>query len=360
MRHAHAYLIDLITLGDFPAQDSLSSSGRAIAKLVTNRRAELKSLSKNQTHSIAQFRLAQSQSWRDLNSAQTRYSEVEALADSLYLPEQDILSLDIGGEGCITVGRPTLLRHPDSALAAMFSGRHQLPTHKGKIFIDRNYRSFARMISYLRTGHYPLYLSPMEDQELKAELDYWGVPWELSPPESPTPPVLSFDAHRSSSYLQFQDDYQTAIKPNSEHAVLCLSQLLTCTSPNLSFQVTLNNFTEDTYQVILGLTPDFHYQGNNSNLWLQLPNSYFWDVDENRLLLTDACKRLTECSDYGCFCEEEDCIFGIGYEPQHQSISFYKNGICQGTAFTRVTLPLSVVLELRFDKGVVRLNLDST
>ena len=40
-------------------------------------------------------------------------------------------------------------------LEAMFSGRHELPKHNGKIFIDRDAGPFCDMLSYLRSGLKP-------------------------------------------------------------------------------------------------------------------------------------------------------------------------------------------------------------
>ena len=41
---------------------------------------------------------------------------------------------------------------PDSALEAMFSGRHPLKKLNGKVFIDRNPKIFILVLDYLRNG----------------------------------------------------------------------------------------------------------------------------------------------------------------------------------------------------------------
>ena len=67
---------------------------------------------------------------------------------------EDIIDLDIGGQH-ITTTKKTLMRFEGSVLHAMFSGRHQLPKHNGRIFIDRDGKAFIHMINYLRTGEKP-------------------------------------------------------------------------------------------------------------------------------------------------------------------------------------------------------------
>jgi hypothetical protein len=355
MRHAHDYLIEPITLEVFPPQDRLSAAGRDFVKLFSSHRTSLEAFSQRHAAKVASFRLAQSHNWRELCCAQTVFAEAEALAEGLYVEEGEVLTLDVGGQGSITTAKRTLMKYPDSALSAMFSGRHALPLHNGKVFVDRNYRPFARMISFLRTGRIPRVPSSSEEQELKEEMDYWGVPWELNPLPILLPSPRTFDHLRSSSSIQFKDDFRTAVKEGLEHAVLFLSQPLSPSSPYLDFQVTLEDYPESNYQLLVGLVPHFSYRESSSPLWCQAPNSYFWDVCENRLLQTDASKRVTECPDYSCFCEEEDSSFGMRYDPRFQSISFYKNGICQGQAFSRVELPLTPVLDLQFEAGTVQL-----
>jgi hypothetical protein len=63
--------------------------------------------------------------------------------DSMYSPPEDIIDLDIGGTHKMTTLRSTLCSAPDSSLAMMFSGRHKLNTHKGRVFIDREGETFT-------------------------------------------------------------------------------------------------------------------------------------------------------------------------------------------------------------------------
>jgi hypothetical protein len=57
----------------------------------------------------------------------------------------------------ITTTRNTLVSVKDSSLAAMFSGRHKLTKHNGRVFIDRDGEAFTSLLSFLRTGKVPLF-----------------------------------------------------------------------------------------------------------------------------------------------------------------------------------------------------------
>jgi hypothetical protein len=68
----------------------------------------------------------------------------------------------------------------DSTLAAMFSGRHKLSEHNGRIFIDRDGEIFVTVINYLRNGKLPIFDSKLKEHAFYEELDYWQIPLSLN------------------------------------------------------------------------------------------------------------------------------------------------------------------------------------
>jgi hypothetical protein len=66
--------------------------------------------------------------------------------------EGQVVKLNVGGFSFQTTV-VTLTSHPDSMLAAMFSGRYKLPTdEKGRVFIDRDGTHFRYILNFLRDG----------------------------------------------------------------------------------------------------------------------------------------------------------------------------------------------------------------
>jgi len=66
-------------------------------------------------------------------------------------PDNDMVSLNLGGEANITVLRSTLTQCEDSMLAAAFSGRWTLPKdEKGMIFIDFEPAIFTPLVQHMR------------------------------------------------------------------------------------------------------------------------------------------------------------------------------------------------------------------
>ncbi|XP_019614462.1 PREDICTED: BTB/POZ domain-containing protein KCTD6-like [Branchiostoma belcheri] len=83
-----------------------------------------------------------------------------------------VVPLNVGGRRFSTF-LSTLLRHEDSMLAAMFSGRHQVEKDKdGCYFIDRDGGAFAHILEFLRHGKLP---PPNLAREVYTEAQYFGL-----------------------------------------------------------------------------------------------------------------------------------------------------------------------------------------
>jgi nitrate/nitrite-specific signal transduction histidine kinase len=73
-------------------------------------------------------------------------------AEELRLRVGSRVKLDVGGVH-FTTSVTTLMTEPDSMLAAMFSGRHELEKDDdGRVFIDRDGELFKYVLQFLRDG----------------------------------------------------------------------------------------------------------------------------------------------------------------------------------------------------------------
>lgn len=74
------------------------------------------------------------------------------------------------------VSKSLLCTVKESALEAMFSGRHTLKKIDGKLFIDRDPEAFKNLISFLRNN---CQILPIDNKKEKflfiEELKYWGL-----------------------------------------------------------------------------------------------------------------------------------------------------------------------------------------
>ena len=117
-----------------------------------------------------------------------------------YFPS--IVKLNVGGQH-FTTSLQTLTRDPNSMLAAMFSGRHELgTTEDGSFFIDRDGTYFRFILNYLRNGELILPDGATFLKELEAEAKFYqlqGILDELqraAPKEFEESVILTNEGHR--------------------------------------------------------------------------------------------------------------------------------------------------------------------
>ena len=117
-----------------------------------------------------------------------------------YFPS--IVKLNVGGKR-FTTSLQTLTRDPNSMLAAMFSGRHEVQTTEdGSFFIDRDGTNFRFILNYLRNGELILPDGATFLKELEAEAKFYqlqGILDELqrtAPKEFEESVILTNEGHR--------------------------------------------------------------------------------------------------------------------------------------------------------------------
>jgi hypothetical protein len=104
----------------------------------------------------------------------------------------------------------------------MFSGRHELPCHNKRVFIDRDGLSFTNMINYLRNGKFPIFKDKHEEISFYEELEFWQIPINegsmsiLTLGEMTIRQNLQFDTEWCASSLVLEQN-NTLIKKNSKN-----------------------------------------------------------------------------------------------------------------------------------------------
>jgi hypothetical protein len=110
--------------------------------------------------------------------------QTSASKDCPFQKKHHRIRLNVGGHRFDTT-TATLTKEPESMIAAMFSGRHELKEDDGCVFIDQDGDVFAHVLSYLRSTS--AFVSPkceVMQQRLLAAADYYqlnGLRSMLSP-----------------------------------------------------------------------------------------------------------------------------------------------------------------------------------
>jgi hypothetical protein len=104
-------------------------------------------------------------------------AEKQKFASELRVRAGTKVKLDVGGI-YFTTSVTTLLSEPDSMLAAMFSGRHELEKDDDdRVFIDRDGKLFKYVIQYLRDGDLDVSeLSSGVKKRLRREAAFYCLP----------------------------------------------------------------------------------------------------------------------------------------------------------------------------------------
>lgn len=281
-------------------------------------------------------------------------AEMKLLEDEkVLLPweSENIIEFNIGGSTHITTSRSTLIKYPDSVLAQLFSGKLQLPYYQGKVFIDRDGEAFSNVISFLRTGRMPIFKSLDAENAFLAEADYWNIPLESN--EYIEESLRHFDPDWVTPSFELDSDCTILRKLDTSHGVAFTSHSLSKKSPYVEFKVSLAASTHNLH-IFIGAVDRSRYRPSqlftlSSDAYL----SWFWEVWNCKLIRTDENGVQSTVNHYGCECEDEETILGMYYDELRRTISFYKNGICQGVGFSNVPVGLYPCIVVWFEGGSV-------
>lgn len=275
-------------------------------------------------------------------------------ADSTAVPEAHIYEINVGGQTTVTTTRTTLAKFPNSALAALFSGRHRIPYYKGQVFIDRDPAPFCHMISFLRTGKVPVFETANEEIEFLEELEYWQI--EVEPDCGEQGEMQTFDRDLVAQTLLLEQDCTVIRKKEAKNGMAITSLPLSHRHAYVEFLISISDSSQSgESHVFIGVVDRSKYSTSRlqSNKWKEAPSSYFWDIWSSKLIRIDENGSPTTGKGYGCSCEDNESEIGIYYDYKAATLSFYKDGLCQGVAFTGVPAGLHPAIDVWFDQGTV-------
>ena len=151
----------------------------------------------------------------------------------------EIIELDIGGTHKIATARATLTKFPSSAIGCMFSGKHKLNKHKGRIFIDRDGDPFISVITYLRSGKIPVFNSKIEEAKFLEEMEFWQIPLETLH-GSDIFNEQEFDTEWCAKTLSLDESNKRVLKEGNNHGIVFCKNPLDQTNNYVEFKVNID------------------------------------------------------------------------------------------------------------------------
>jgi hypothetical protein len=323
------------------------------ASLITSERSQIEAERKRLSEDRLKFEEDTREDLNHIQEARAQWELFKAKAEQQYAPESNILEINVGGATTITTTRSTLMKVPNSTLAAVFSGRHPISYYKGRAFVDRDPQAFCDMIYFLRTEKLPSFKSVWDESCFFDELEFWGIPLEFDTRLDESP--KQFDALWCAPSVLLDSNQCVLRKSGSSHGIAFGSKPMSSANPYIEFRVSITTPSSNGSHIFVGLVDKSTYSPSQlvSTLWRDAPSSWYWDVWSCKLIRTDENGVHSVVAGYGCDCEDEETVIGIHYNPTRKTISYFKNDIDQGVAFTNVPSGLFPSIDLWFHTGSV-------
>ena len=272
----------------------------------------------------------------------------------------DIIYLEIGGKQIATT-KQTLMKYPNSNLSTFILNKlsQNNGSSENKIVIDRDSKNFLNIISYLRNDKYPNFKDDKEYQNFLDELDYWQIPLNINEINKYKRNIFIFDEKWCAKTIDIDKNYPYMLtKFNQQHGIVFCTPCISEENPYIEFKISFQSTCKNKNMVYVGLVDKAKYKLDNltSTYWRDCPSSNYWDIWNMKLIKIDENGVQIGCSTgYGCQCQTDETIIGIKYDYENRTVSFYKNGVNCGIAFTNVKNNLTPSLDLWFEEGTVEI-----
>ena len=286
--------------------------------------------------------------------------EVSNIIANNLLSNCDIINLEIGGKQ-ISTTKQTLLKYPNSNLSTFILNKlsQSNGNSENKIVIERDSKNFLNIISYLRNDKYPNFKDDKEYQNFLDELDYWQIPLNINEINKYKRNIFIFDEKWCAKTIDIDKNYPYMLtKFNQQHGIVFCTPCISEENPYIEFKISFQSTCKNKNMVYVGLVDKAKYKLDNltSTYWRDCPSSNYWDIWNMKLIKIDENGVQIGCSTgYGCQCQTDETIIGIKYDYENRTVSFYKNGVNCGIAFTNVKNNLTPSLDLWFEEGTVEI-----
>ena len=283
----------------------------------------------------------------------------------------DIITIDIGGKKQLTTTKQTLMKYPNSSLSKYIMSKTTTNNNNNtntnsntnntinKIVIDRDTKNFLNLISYLRNDKLPNFKDDKEYQSFLDELEFWQIPLNIEQINKYKRNVFIFDEKWCAKTIDIDKNYPYMLsKYIQQHGIVFCTPCISEENPYIEFKISFQSACKNKNMVYVGLVDKAKYKYDNltSTYWRDCPSSNYWDIWNMKLIKIDENGVQTGfATGYGCQCQSDDTVIGIKYDYENKTVSFYKNGVNCGIAFTNVKNNLTPSLDLWFEEGTVEI-----
>jgi hypothetical protein len=211
------------------------------------------------------------------------------------------------------------------------------------------------MLHFLRNSCLPNFNDEIEERNFFDELKFWKIPIKIIQKKS----NFVFN-HSLCGYIFAIDKSKKIItKKNSSHGIAILNPPMNIFNSYFEFKVNINSNTSKNYShLLIGLVDCNKFTKNIYTFFKNSPSIFYWDIYKGELYKNDENgKKIATKNNYGCkyMNFESEIKFGILYNQENRTVSFYKNNINFGIAFHNVPPNLNPILEICFENGKIQI-----
>lgn len=237
----------------------------------------------------------------------------------------------------------------------MFSGKKDIPCHKGRFFIDRDGVAFINLLYFLRNNKIPYLTSQKDQQSLQEELEYWQIPFQDTKKKKS---VFTFDPEWMANTLSLNSTVKILKQKNVQHGIVFCKPTVDAVNNYIEFCIIIRTPSRGKSHLFMGVVDKSKYKYENliSTFWKDSPSSFYWDIWNTKLIKTDENGvQVRSINGYGCKCESMETILGMKYDDNNKTLTFFKNGINLGVAFKDVPNGLTPALDIWFEEGSIEI-----
>ena len=196
--------------------------------------------------------------------------------------KKDFIKIEFSNGEIIKEEIKTLIKYPNSVLAACINGKISLPQRNGHFFLDRNANDFKLLLYFLKKSKLPKFHNFIEEKNFFKEINFWRIPIKISSKKK-----LQFDSSMTSSCFILDKTKTILTKKNNLHGITLLNISLKATSPFIEFTFCLNNSLCKNRKFFFGLIDKKKFKDKDINNSFEDRSAsfvFYWDLFKNKII----------------------------------------------------------------------------
>jgi hypothetical protein len=267
--------------------------------------------------------------------------------------KDDFIKIEFSNGEIIKEEIKTLIKYPNSVLAACINGKISLPQRNGHFFLDRNASDFKLLLYFLKKSKLPKFQNFIEEKNFFKEINFWRIPIKISSKKR-----VQFDSNMTPSFFILDKTKTILTKKNNRHGIALLNISLKATTPFVEFTFCLNNSLCKNKKLFFGLIDKKKFENKHINNTFEdrsAPFIFYWDLYKNKIFKNKKGENISE-KECKCILNMNEIKIGMKYNQLEHSIQLYRNDIELGVEIQNINPGLYPAIELHMEECKIKIS----